>query len=261
MIKQNSKPDAPEASAERLANTERELNEVLYAVSHDMRAPLRAISGFADALREDLSGRLDPTSEDYLKRICASSRTLERMLEGVVILSRINRASCVIVHDNVSATCVDILRGLQEAHPRRIVSTRVTPGMELDTDRRLLRQALEALIGNAWKFTAGVGAARIAVDIRREAGGGLAIVVEDNGVGFDTHAAADRLFGLFQRFHGSDDQGGSGVGLASALRIAHKLGGSLTCRSSPGHGATFTLSIPHGFSRHDYDSPRPYPAD
>lgn len=228
----------------RLHETERELNDVLYAISHDMRAPLRTINGFADALREDLSGKIDQTSEDYLKRICTSARTLDRMLEGVVVLSRINRTPTVIVHENVSATCADILRGLQDAHPKRIVSTRVTPGMEIDTDRRLLRIALEALIGNAWKFTAGTSAARITIDIARTHDSGLTITIGDNGTGFDMRGAGDRLFGLFQRFHPSDEHGGSGVGLASALRVTHKLGGGLTCRSEPGHGATFTMIIP-----------------
>lgn len=244
MIKQDSTPDSHPTAENRLHETERELNDVLYAISHDMRAPLRSISGFADALREDLSGKIDTTSEDYLKRICNSARTLDRMLEGVVVLSRINRTPVAVVHENVSATCVDILRGLQEAHPRRIVCTRVTPGMEIDTDRRLLRLALEALVGNAWKFTAGTASARITIDIVRQPDAGLTITIDDNGTGFDMHGAGDRLFGLFQRFHPSDEHGGSGVGLASALRVTHKLGGALTCRSEPGRGATFTLTIP-----------------
>lgn len=244
MIKQDHPQGASADVQARLEDTERELDAVLTAVSHNMRAPLRAIAGFADVLREDLSGKIDESSENHLKRLCSRARALDGMLEGIVTLSRINRMPCVVTHEDVSFTCTDILRGLQDAHPRRIVSTRVTPSMEINTDRRLLRMALEALLGNAWKFTGHAPAARIDVDIRRSQTGGLVIRIEDNGCGFDAPAAGDRLYGPFQRFHSGDEHAGLGVGLAIAKRVVTKLHGTLSCDAAAGRGAIFTLTLP-----------------
>lgn len=244
MIPEDSITQADSRAHTRLQKVEQELDNLLYSISHDMRTPLRSINGFAEALREDYAGKLDATGEDYLQRIGAGARTLDRMLAGVVQLSRISRCVCTPVHVDISATCEDILNGHQEESPLPRVTRQVTPGMDLCTDRNLLRGVLGALIDNAWKFSAHRAPPSISIDITRAAHHGLEIEIRDNGVGFDMGIAGTRIFTLFQRFHAPDDFPGVGVGLALALRGAHKLGGSIRCQSIPGQGSTFTLSLP-----------------
>lgn len=246
MTSPDSSTRLPEATAdrERIAALEHELDALLHVISHDMRAPLRGIQGFAGALHEDYAGKLDKAGDDYLRRISAGARRLDRMLEGVVKLGRLNRHPVVLSHEDVTATAVDILNGLRQAEPGRAVTVYVTPGMEWNTDRKLFRVALDAVLDNAWKFTRPVQSARIEVRIAPDSHSRLVIRVSDNGVGFDAAHARDRLGSLFQRFHPPEDFPGEGLGLAMARRVLMRLGGTLSLESTPGGGTVATLKLP-----------------
>lgn len=232
------------STAARLRDTEHELDALLYAVSHDLRAPIRALEGFTGALREDYGDKLDETGRDYLRRLASASRKLDRMAEGLVKISRLNRHALTITHEDASATANDILLGLAEADPTRQVAGRVTPGLELNTDRKLMRTILDAILSNAWKFTRPIREPLIEVSGEHLQGGLLRIRIVDNGVGFDTRLAENRLFVAFQRFHAPDDFPGEGIGLALAHRGVMKLGGTITCSSAVGAGSTITLTLP-----------------
>lgn len=234
----------PEILLRRLEESEREMRAMLYAISHDVRAPLRALDGFALALEEDYAERLDETGRDYLARIRSGSRRMDRMIESLTHLSRLQNMRVVSERCDFTHMANDILGGLREANATRVVTTRVDSGMELVCDRGLLRVVLKELLSNAWKFTAGVAAAEILV--RREAApaGVFAFSVTDNGEGFDVIRAGDRLFGLFQRFHPPGKFPGEGAGLALARRAILLQGGSLRAESAPGEGAVFHGVIP-----------------
>lgn len=233
----------------RLAESEREMGAMLYAISHDVRAPLRALDGFALALEEDYSDRLDGPGLDYLARIRSGAKRMDRMIDSVVRLSRLQGKPLACEHADFSHMANDILSGLQAADGTRVVATWVDPRMELTTDRMVLRTALNELISNAWNFTAKTPGASIEVRTEPAPAGFFAFSVKDNGVGFDVSRAGDRLFGLFQRFHAPGEFPGEGAGLALARRAILLLGGTLGVESRPGAGAVFHCMISNPIRR------------
>jgi signal transduction histidine kinase/ligand-binding sensor domain-containing protein len=223
-----------------LAN--RELEAFSYSVSHDLRAPLRGVDGFSQALQEDYAGKLDAEGQDYLRRIRAGAQHMGRLIEALLGLSRVTRGTLQLAPVNLSHLAVEIAAELARREPTAKVEVIVAPDLVAAGDSPLLRVALENLLGNAWKFTSRRTDARIEFGVTEQ--DGLRVYfVRDNGAGFDmTHA--QKLFGAFQRFHTAEEFPGTGIGLATVQRIIHRHGGRIWAESQPGHGATFYFTLP-----------------
>jgi signal transduction histidine kinase len=218
----------------------KELEAFSYSVSHDLRAPLRAIDGFSKALLDDYAGTLDAQGRGYLDRVRAATQRMAQLIEDLLGFSRITRAPLRRERVDVTAMGRKILAELGEREPQRRVEPIVAEGLVTTADPRLLAVVLENLLGNAWKFTAKQPAARI--ELGSDGGGGAALFVRDNGAGFDPKYAA-KLFTPFQRLHAETEFQGTGIGLATVQRIVARHGGRIWAEASPGHGATFSFTL------------------
>jgi PAS domain S-box-containing protein len=231
---------------ERTAQLEaanRELEAFAYSVSHDLRAPLRAIDGFSRILAEELESRMSESERDLFERVCRGARRMGQLIDDLLALSRINRVPLNIGRVDLSALATEVLDELRRAAPDRAVDTVVQPGLSVVGDRNLLRIALENLIGNSWKFTSNRDRARIEIGCDTQPDGTLACFVRDNGAGFDMEYA-HRLFNPFQRLHRDEEFEGMGIGLATVQRIVARHGGRIWAESSPNSGATFRFTLP-----------------
>jgi signal transduction histidine kinase len=220
----------------------KELETFSYSVSHDLRAPLRAIAGFSQIIEEDSGERLDAGARDALRRVRAAAERMGQLIDQLLRLSRLSRAPLSTERVDVTAMAMEIVAALRESDPGRQVDVEIEPGIVADADPALLQVALDNLLSNAWKYTRHTAAPRVTVTTARTADG-TAVIVNDNGAGFDmTHAGL--LFGAFQRLHTQKEFEGIGVGLATVQRIAHRHGGRVSGEGRPGAGATFTLLLP-----------------
>jgi signal transduction histidine kinase len=229
---------------ERTAQLEaanQELEMFSYSVSHDMRAPLRHLDGFSQALVDEYAGKLNTTGKEYLERIRKSSRRMLDMLDAILELSRFARGKVLRESVDLSALVREIAEGLQRSQPERKVVFRIADGLTVRADARLIRVVLEQLIGNAWRFSARNPDALIEF-YPTEWEGRLAFAVRDNGVGFDM-AYADKLFAPFQKLHRDEDFSGRGIGLAIVRRIINRHGGRIRGEAVLGQGATFTFTV------------------
>ena len=229
---------------ERTAQLEaanRELEMFSYSVSHDMRAPLRHLDGFSQALLDEYSGKLNSTGTDYLDRIRKSSRRMLEMIDAILELSRFARGKVLRESVDLSAMVREIADQLVRSQPERMVAFRIAEGMTVRGEARLLRVVLENLVGNAWRFSEPTKDALIEF-YPTELEGRLAFAVRDNGVGFDM-AYADKLFAPFQKLHRNEEFSGRGIGLAIARRIINRHGGTIQAEAEPGKGATFTFTV------------------
>jgi PAS domain S-box-containing protein len=231
--------------AERTAQLEaanKEMEAFSYSVSHDLRAPLRALDGFSDELLQTYPGKvLDDRGQHYLRRLRAGTQRMGQLIDDMLLLSRLNRGEVKRERVDLTALADDVSAELQRREPGRQVTVDVEPGLWATGDAALLRVALENLLGNAWKFTAKTPAPSVAVG--RTAGG--AFFVRDNGAGFDM-AHADKLFGAFQRLHQEREFPGNGVGLAIVQRVINRHGGRVWAEGHPGAGAAFFFTLPDG---------------
>ncbi len=232
-----------ERRVHELATLNQELEAFSYSVSHDLRAPLRAIAGFSQALAEDYEATLDDQGKDYIRRIHAATQRLTQLIDDLLMLSRVtrsemNRETTV----DLSALASSIAAQLQSTQPERRSRFIIQPGLVTHGDAQLLRIALDNLIANAWKFTSKVPEARIEFGTAGTENGRTIYFVRDNGAGFDM-AFADKLFGPFQRLHSGNEFPGTGIGLATVQRIIHRHGGRVWAEGQVGKGATvhFTL--------------------
>jgi len=219
----------------------RELESFSYSVSHDLRAPLRGINGFSRLLLEDYGDRLDAQGRAYLERICAATLRMSETIDGMIDLARLTRDPIHLADVDLSRLAEPIVRELRNAEPERHVDFAAAPGLIARGDERLLRVVLHNLLSNAWKFSARQAAPSVELgQIRGDAGN--AFFVRDNGAGFDMKYA-DKLFGAFQRLHGVKEFDGTGIGLATVLRIVQRHGGRAWAEGAVGTGATvfFTL--------------------
>ncbi len=237
---------------ERTADIEastRELDAFAYSVSHDLRAPLRSLNGFSQALLEDYSGVLDDTGKDYLRRIHRNVRNMGQMIDSLLSLSRATRADLNRGAIDLSALTSEIAAELSAADPGRDVTVEIADNLRCTGDPQLLRLVLRNLLGNARKFSAKTPCARIDVGQVDVDGEGV-FFVRDNGAGFDMRYAS-KLFSAFQRLHSAADFEGTGVGLATVQRIVSRHGGRIFAEAEPGKGATFyfTLQAPTGGTR------------
>ncbi|MFA4968167.1 MAG: ATP-binding protein [Sulfuritalea sp.] len=226
-----------------------ELDSFAYAVSHDLRAPVRAMIGFSQALKEDFGGELRADALVYLDQIEIASRKMGGLIDGLLTLSRSTRGE--LRHDKVdlSALALRRLAELAKSEPQRAVAWQVDPGLAVRGDASMLESMMTNLLDNAWKYSDKVPAARIRVYAENRDGRPW-ICVADNGAGFDM-AHAERLFKPFQRLHRQDEFPGIGIGLATAQRILHRHGGEIVATAAPGQGATFCFSLPQGECKGD----------
>lgn len=226
---------------DEIAAVNKELESFAYSVSHDLRAPLRAIDGFSQALIEDYGDRLEGDGKEYLGRIRAAAQRMSQLIDDMLSLSRVTRSEMKRESVDLSELAKEIVQELQNVDPNRDVKIDISPGMKVRGDGRLLRIVLENLLGNAWKFTAGAEAARIELGITDETGKSV-IQIRDNGAGFDMDYA-EKLFLPFQRLHSAQEFPGTGVGLATVARIVLRHGGRIWAEGVPGQGATFCFTL------------------
>ncbi|TAK36976.1 MAG: HAMP domain-containing protein [Chloroflexota bacterium] len=225
----------------QLEQVNHELEAFSYSVSHDLRAPLRAIDGFSHAVLEDYADKLDEEGKQYLQRMCAASKRMERLIDDLLKLSRITRAELRREEVDLSAMAQEITAELRDRQPEREVQLVVTPRLVADGDPRLLRVVLENLLSNAWKFTSKHPRARIELGVT-EHEGKPAYFVRDDGAGFDM-AYAEKLFGAFQRLHSAEEFPGTGIGLATVQRIINRHGGRIWAEGAVDEGATFYFTL------------------
>lgn len=226
--------------AAELAASNEELESFSYSVSHDLRAPIRSIDGFGQALAEDAGPALPDAARRDLERIRAAARRMGELIDALLELSRVGRRPLRRATVDLSALATAVVEELRKAEPERRAEFEIAPGVAADGDEILLRLVLQNLIGNAWKFTAKTADARIAFGV--EDGAERAFFVSDNGAGFDMRWAS-QLFAPFQRLHDGADFPGTGVGLATVARIVQRHGGRVWAEGEVGKGATFYFTL------------------
>lgn len=234
-----------------LANSE--LESFCYSVSHDLRAPLRAIDGFSEALVEDLPDDLPEQTARYLDRIRSGTQRMGQLIDDLLNLSKVSRAGMSFAEVDMRAMTEEVVESLRQHEPDREVDVSIWESMTVTGDARLLRVALENLVGNAWKFTRHAKAPRIEVGSMRVDDKSV-YFVRDNGAGFDMKYA-DKLFGPFQRLHRMDEYPGTGIGLATVQRIVHRHGGKIWAEAAPAKGAIFYFSLTPASDIADVDVP------
>ena len=231
--------------AERTAEltaAKRELDAFAYAVSHDLRAPLRAMSGFSRALEEDYGDALDGVAKSDLEQIDLASHRMGDLIDGLLALSRSTRGDLRRDAVDIRPLAGRLLAELARADPGRKVATEIEDGLAVRGDARMIEVVMRNLLGNAWKYSEHTGAARIRVHAEHREERAW-VCVSDNGAGFDMDHAG-RLFKPFQRLHRQDEFPGIGIGLATVQRIVHRHGGAIDARGEPGAGAVFCFSLP-----------------
>jgi DNA-binding response OmpR family regulator len=245
--------DAAEArAAQQLAETRaalvaelerknRELEAFSYSVSHDLRAPLRAIDGFSKALIEDCGDKLDTDAQQNLQRVRTAAQRMGELIDDMLQLSRVTRLDLTRRRVDLSALAREVAGELARQDPERNIEIEVKPDLTTDADARLLRIVLENLLGNAWKFTRKAEGARIEFGVVE--GSETVFYVRDNGAGFDMRYA-QKLFRPFQRLHTEADFPGTGIGLATIHRVIDRHGGRVWAEGEVGKGATFFFTLP-----------------
>jgi light-regulated signal transduction histidine kinase (bacteriophytochrome) len=225
----------------QLEITNKELEAFSYSVSHDLRAPLRGIDGWSQALLEDYYDRLDEQGQQYIDRVRSETQRMGRLIDDMLQLSRLTRVEMVKEQLDLSALAQTIVERLKRDEPQRQVDFNIQAGVTAEGDAHLLEAALVNLLGNAFKFTAKCSDARIEFG-KTESQGQRVFFVRDNGAGFDM-AYAQKLFGAFQRMHKASEFPGTGVGLATVQRIIHRHGGRVWAEAEAGRGATFYFTL------------------
>jgi light-regulated signal transduction histidine kinase (bacteriophytochrome) len=247
--------NAVEAAGERIAELERmlkqrtaelraaqkELDGLSYSVSHDLRAPLRHIKGYAQILAADFSAGLEPQCRQYLEKIQDSAHKMSGMLEELLKLSRLSRQELRRQRASLDTLLADLVRDLDRGYSPRKVEWKIAALPTLDCDAVLIRQVFSSLLSNALKATRSRPQAVIEVGTMRQ-DGHLVFFVRDNGVGFDMKYA-DKLFTIFQRLHPQQEFEGIGAGLAMAQRIVQKHGGRMWAEAAASQGATFYFTV------------------
>ncbi|MDV2992165.1 MAG: Adaptive-response sensory-kinase SasA [Chroococcidiopsis sp. SAG 2025] len=220
----------------------KELEAFSYSVSHDLRAPLRSIDGFSQALLEDCLDQLDNTGQDYLHRIRSATQRMGQLIDDLLTLSRVTRSEMTRESVALSRLASRICTDLQMAHPDRQVEFEIQSGLVAQGDARLLQILLDNLLNNAWKFTSRQPQAKISFGAIAQENGIPTYFVRDDGVGFDM-VYVDKLFRPFQRLHGMNEFFGNGIGLATVQRIVHRHGGRVWAEGALTRGATFYFTL------------------
>lgn len=233
--------DRVRARTFQLEQAYKELESFSYSVSHDLRAPLRGIDGFSQALLEHCGSSLDETAIGYLRRVRAATQRMGVLIDAMLNLSRLSRLEPKRQIVDLSALTKRLLAQLQEAQPERRVLLQVAENMVAQGDESLLEVLLDNLLTNAWKYTRTQEITCIEV-ASLPTSDGVVYMVKDNGVGFEMRYA-DKLFTPFQRLHRAEEFEGTGIGLATAQRIVHRHGGRIWAEAEPGEGARFYFEL------------------
>ncbi len=238
--------DLEQRVADRTAQLQaanKELEAFSYSVSHDLRAPLRHINGFSQALLEDYADQLDGTARNYLNQVRSASQEMAQLIDALLQLARVTRSEMRREEVNLSELANGVMKNLQQTNSDRSVNVIIEAGLSTQGDRRLLHVVLSNLLGNAWKFTSRQNAAEVSFGEAKKDGESF-YVVRDNGAGFDM-AYTNKLFGAFQRLHTASEFEGTGIGLATVQRIIHRHGGRVWAEGVLNEGATFYFTLPN----------------
>jgi PAS domain S-box-containing protein len=235
---------AMEEHADALAALNHELEAFTYSVSHDLRAPLRHVTGFATLLEQRAGHSLDEQGRRYLKTMIDSASRMGRLIDDLLAFSRMGRAALTIQRIDLGQLVDDARREVAAEAVARDIIWRIHPLPHVDADPAMLRLALVNLLSNAVKYTGTRSQAHIEVGTISDVSSETVIFVRDDGVGFDTQYA-HKLFGVFQRLHRADEFEGTGIGLANVRRIVQRHGGRIWADSEVNRGATFYFSLPN----------------
>lgn len=224
-----------------LETINKELESFSYSVSHDLRAPLRSIDGFSQAILEDYDNNLDEKGKEYLSRVRIASQRMAHLIDDLLNLSRLSRSQMHYADVNLSEIAHNIKNELKYVWPQRKVKFEIEDGIIVKGDAKLLRAMLENLLNNAWKFTSKCKNAEIRVGTM-DYNGQTAYFIRDNGAGFSMEYA-DKLFNPFQRLHSTEQYPGNGIGLATVQRIIYRHGGQIWAKGKVNEGATFYFTL------------------
>lgn len=248
-VSERRRADALKAEAENLRREKEsaeasnaELRAFSYSVAHDLRAPLRAIAGFTGAIAEDYADKLDDAGKALVGRVVSNVERMGELIDALLALAKVSQADLVYERVDLGAVARNVVEQMRAGDPTRDVELVVRDGLVTNGDPRLLRAALENLLGNAWKFTRSRERSRIELG-RERARDTTSFYVRDNGAGFDMQYA-HRLFAPFQRLHPANEFEGTGIGLATVQRIVRRHGGRVWAEARPNEGATFYFTLP-----------------
>ena len=227
-----------ELRSQELEDANRALEAFSYSVAHDLRAPLRAMNGFAQILLEDHGVGLEPEAVGYLRKIQSNANRMGVLIDALLGLARLSRSTLQLQPVDLTALARTVVAQLAATDPKRVVDVTIATGLTATADSRLVRSVFDNLIGNAWKFTSRSAAPRISVGSTD----GATFFVRDNGIGFDM-VHAGKLFSPFERMHTVDEFPGTGIGLAIVQRIVHRHGGRISVDARRDAGATFFFTL------------------
>jgi signal transduction histidine kinase/ABC-type amino acid transport substrate-binding protein len=230
-----------EQRTHELSTVNRELEAYSYSIAHDLRAPLRAVTSFSQILLDEAGNRLSHDQRESLFRVINAGKYMAHLIDDILELSRITRKELRRQQVDLSALVAAVVEDLRRGAPERDVHVSIAEGITVNGDPKLLRVALENLLGNAWKYSSRVEHASIEFGTVAE-DGNTAYYIRDNGVGFDMRYA-EKLFHPFQRLHNSQDYEGTGVGLATVQRVVQRHGGRIWASSRPGEGSCFYFTL------------------
>lgn len=225
----------------QISTANEELESFTYSVSHDLRAPLRHIDGFARILKEEFASSLPEEGLQYLDRVLKAANDMGRLVDDLLNLARIGRKEVARQNVNLDELVHQVIAAMESEIKDRQIEWRIEPLGKIECDPGLAKLALSNLLSNAAKFTRTRASAVIEIGTIH-VNGAKALFVRDNGVGFDPKYA-DKLFGVFQRLHHQDEFEGTGIGLATVRRIVRRHGGDIRADSEPGHSTTFTFTL------------------
>jgi light-regulated signal transduction histidine kinase (bacteriophytochrome) len=226
----------------QLSAANKELEAFSSSVSHDLRAPLRTINGFSLALLEDYGDRLDDEAKGYLNHVRAASRKMGTLIDDMINLSRVTRSAMERRTVDMSGLAREVIAELRKEDEARKVDVTIAEGLTVNGDDRLLRIALQNLLGNAWKFTSKRADPRVELGVYGQQAGRTTFFVRDNGAGFDMKKAT-KLFTAFERLHTNADFPGTGIGLATVQRVIDRHGGRIWAEGAVDNGATFYFTL------------------
>ncbi len=226
-----------------LEEANKELDAFSFSVSHDLRAPLRAITGFSNILMREHGEQMPPEAKELLQHVVKSARRMDQLIEDLLRFSRLARQPLTKRVVNVLRMVEDVLVDVEKEFPDRTVDVRIGDLPDVVADSPLLRQVFTNLFANAFKFTAETASPTLSIRGERRDDGTLLYTVADNGAGFDMRYA-EKLFGVFQRLHTQEQFPGTGVGLSLVQRIIRRHGGRIWAEAAVGNGATFSFTLP-----------------
>ncbi len=237
----NNLEELVDERTKELQRLNKELEAFSYSVSHDLRTPLRAIDGFSQALMEDYADKLDGTGHDYLSRIRGASQTMAELIDDMLQLSKVTRSELLKERVDLSSVASEVIENHKLVEQDRNIKINIDHGLICIADKNLIMIVMDNLIGNAWKYTGKKAIAEISIG-KQQVDGKDVFFVKDNGAGFDMQFE-NKLFGVFQRLHSTEEFSGTGVGLATAQRILHRHGGTIWADAVVDEGATFYFTV------------------